>query len=192
MPPYWKIPERAAHIIRHFLIATCPTSQTSILTLTDHALVTCILRNPRLKSALNLLAGSPCFISKQIYNNTEHTLDWYIFSFVLVRRIVEFQILVSLLKACAAIPILVEISFSICCNLQYEAAYICLWSFTSLFISPLTMVSALVREWSLVIYCILKTTSLYNLVFLPLCIYFVFHFVNGKGDRYHLRSLRYL
>ena len=45
---------------------------------------------------------------------SEWTLDLYIFSLALVWsvwRVMDFQVLVSLLKICAAMPILVEISF---------------------------------------------------------------------------------
>ena len=53
-----------------------------------------------------------CHVS-EAYNSTEWTMDLYIFSFVLVWRVVDFQMLV--LKACAAMTILVENFFQSCC-----------------------------------------------------------------------------
>ena len=62
-------------------------------------------------SAVHLLVGSPCF-----YSSIERTVDRYISRLVLVWRVVDFQMSVSLLKARAVIAILVESSFPMSCG----------------------------------------------------------------------------
>ena len=88
--------------------------------------------------ALNLFVGLPFHVS-QAYSSTEQTLDLYIFSLVLVWRIVDFHMLVSLIKDCVGMQILVDISFSILLSAEMKLPRY-LKAFTSISTFYLTVV----------------------------------------------------